>query len=102
MTNEDIAAMHLYDNYPEWCDGPLDIQTLANLLDEAEARGAAAERALATPLLTDAHKELTQLVQDIGGCEHDVGVCCCGLVRLVSDIDAYLGERHEAETLRRL
>lgn len=44
---------------------------------------------LSKPLLriyiTDTNKELEQLVKDIGGCDHAVGICCCGTIRLIED-----------------
>lgn len=35
--------------------------------------------------LTDSVKELEQLVKDVGDCEHSVGICCCGVKRLIED-----------------
>jgi len=34
-------------------------------------------------LLKESTKELIQLVDDIGGCDHSVGICCCGLNDLI-------------------
>ena len=38
----------------------------------------------------DSVKELKQLLKDIGGCDHPVGVCCCGLKRLIEDGETLL------------
>lgn len=37
-------------------------------------------------LLDEAKLELDQLLEDIGGCDHEVNICACSLVRLVDDI----------------
>jgi len=40
----------------------------------------------------DSVKELKQLLKDVGDCEHAVGVCCCGLKRLIEDGETLLKE----------
>lgn len=42
--------------------------------------------------LTESTKELEQLVKDVGDCDHQVGVCCCGLKRLIEDGQQILKE----------
>lgn len=43
-------------------------------------------------LLQQCVPELKDSIDAIGGCEHNVGVCCCGLRRLLSDIEGTLKE----------
>ena len=45
----------------------------------------AASKLLIRNYVTDSVKELEQLLKDIGGCEHAVGICVCGLRRLIED-----------------
>lgn len=42
--------------------------------------------------ITDSVKELEQLLKDVGECDHQVGVCCCGLKRLIEDGQQILKE----------
>ena len=41
-------------------------------------------------LVRDMLPELRQYADSIGGCDHAVGICTCGLLRLVEDGDALL------------
>jgi len=37
-------------------------------------------------------EELFQFIADIGGCDHSVGMCCCGLRSLIADLDEAMKE----------
>lgn len=38
-------------------------------------------------LLKENLVELRRTIEEIGGCDHPVNICCCGLVRLADDTD---------------
>lgn len=40
----------------------------------------------------DLLKEAKESLACIGGCDHSVGICCCGLVKLIEDAEALLAE----------
>jgi hypothetical protein len=42
--------------------------------------------------LAEVRGELAQTLEDIGGCDHDVGVCACGLKDLIETVRELLGE----------
>lgn len=44
-------------------------------------------------LLRECRKELKQVVKDMGGCDHSVGVCCCDLIYLIERVDRATKER---------
>jgi hypothetical protein len=35
--------------------------------------------------LAECSKELSQIVKDLGGCDHSVGICECHLIRLAEE-----------------
>jgi hypothetical protein len=39
--------------------------------------------------LINSHLELLNLaketLEDIGGCDHQVGICCCGLIKIIEE-----------------
>lgn len=40
-------------------------------------------------LLQKSLSELKDCLEDIGGCDHSVGLCCCTLKYLIEDIEKY-------------
>lgn len=44
-----------------------------------------ASKLLIRNYMADSVKELEQLLKDVGGCDHQVGICCCGLKQLIED-----------------
>ena len=43
-------------------------------------------------LLKLAVAELKITIEDIGGCDHTVGICCCSLANLIDDIDKVIAK----------
>jgi hypothetical protein len=47
--------------------------------------------------LVEVREQLAQTLEDIGGCDHDAGICACGLGDLIEDVRELLGERAPKE-----
>ena len=48
-----------------------------------------------TKLLNEALEELERSLADIGGCDHDTGICCCGLIYLIEALAVQVGQERE-------
>lgn len=48
-------------------------------------------------LLNECRAEIAQLIDDIGGCDHQVGICCCDQYRLLDWIDRTLAEANTTQ-----
>ena len=52
----------------------------------------AADRAGLVALLRDALPIIEQTIKDCGGCDHSVGICMCGEIKVAEDIEQALKE----------
>lgn len=64
---------------------------IARRFDDARREEALCE------LLGRAQTEIDLTLGFFGGCDHDVGVCCCGTQRLLDEIDAALAGKQPQE-----